>query len=68
MVWRRIKTKEARMAIQSHINSLKHRHQQLEEQLQQEMSGTIVRDMEVAEIKRKKLAIKDKIEALQARA
>ncbi len=56
------------MAIQSHINSLKHRHQQLEEQLQQEMSGTIVRDMEVAEIKRKKLAIKDKIEALQARA
>jgi hypothetical protein len=55
------------MAIQSHIESLKSRHQELETQL----SELIVRSGSATELindlKRRKLQLKDRIEDLQTR-
>ena len=53
------------MPIENHVESLKTRHQQLENQLSDMMANLSVDDSEVAEVKRAKLALKDKIKALQ---
>jgi len=53
------------MAVQSHIDSLKDRHQELEIKLDELMSMASVDEANIADIKRKKLKIKDRIEQLQ---
>ncbi len=53
------------MAVQSHIESLKMRHQELETRLDEMMSMASIDEVNVADIKRKKLQIKDRIEHLQ---
>lgn len=52
------------MAVQSHIESLKMRHQELETRLDEMNSVAGVNDASIANIKRKKLQIKDRIEQL----
>lgn len=52
------------MALGSHIEQLKQKHVELELQLEEVMKHPSVKDKEVAEIKRKKLLIKDKISSL----
>ena len=54
-----------RMAVQSHIESLKIRHQELELQLDEMKSMAGINDASISDIKRKKLQIKDRIEQLQ---
>ncbi|MBO6813238.1 MAG: DUF465 domain-containing protein [Rhizobiaceae bacterium] len=54
------------MPVESHVESLKVRHQQLEEQLNEMQGDLSVDDAELAEVKRRKLAIKDKIKSLQS--
>ena len=53
------------MAVQSHIESLKIRHQELELQLDEMKSMAGINDASISDIKRKKLQIKDRIEQLQ---
>ena len=53
------------MAVQSHIESLKIRHQELENRLSELMSASSVSTDDITDIKRRKLQIKDKIEQLQ---
>lgn len=53
------------MAVQSHIESLKMRHQELETKLGELMSMASADEANIADIKRKKLHIKDRIEQLQ---
>ena len=53
------------MPVESHVESLKTRHKELESQLSDMLSSLSVDDAELAEIKRKKLALKDKIKSLQ---
>lgn len=57
---------EGIMPLESHINSLKLRHQDLDYQLQEMKSATSVDQTELRSLKRKKLAIKDRIELLQS--
>ena len=54
------------MPIESHIDSLKLRHQELDHQLEEMKVATSVDQTELRNIKQKKLAIKDKIERLKA--
>lgn len=53
------------MAVQSHIESLKLRHQELENQLSDMMSTASADAADINDIKRKKLQIKDRIESLR---
>jgi len=53
------------MAVQSHIESLQMRHQELESKLSELMAGSSVSDIDVSDIKRQKLQIKDRIEQLK---
>ena len=52
------------MAVESHINSLKSRHQQLESQLEEMLASPAVETNEINNIKRQKLVLKDRIEEL----
>ena len=54
------------MSLESHIQSLKSRHRQLEEQLEELSAHPSVEDTELLAIKRKKLRIKDQLEQLKA--
>ena len=54
------------MPIESHVESLKLQHKQLENQLAQMMADLSVDDSELAIIKRRKLALKDKIRTLSS--
>ena len=54
------------MPIESHIDSLKLRHQELDHQLEEMQVATSVDQTELRNLKQKKLAIKDKIERLKA--
>lgn len=54
------------MPVESHIDSLKMRHQELDHQLEEMKVATSVDQTELRNIKQKKLAIKDKIERLKA--
>lgn len=53
------------MAVQSHIESLKMRHEELENKLSQMMTMASARPDDINDIKRKKLKLKDRIELLQ---
>ena len=52
------------MALQSHIDTLKQRHQELESRLSELMAMQSSSDDDIVDVKRKKLQIKDKIEIL----
>ena len=54
------------MAVQSHIESLETRHQELESKLSELLAGSSVSDVEIGDIKRQKLQIKDRIEQLKS--
>ncbi len=56
------------MAVQSHIESLQERHQQLQEQLDALMVSASSNDQEIIEIKRQKLVLKDRIAELSRRS
>lgn len=49
----------------SHISALERRHEQLEEQIGQEMRHPAFDQLKVQEMKRKKLELKDEISRLQ---
>jgi hypothetical protein len=53
------------MAMQSHLAELEKRHQALEEEITEAMTHPSADDLRVAELKRKKLHVKDEIERLR---
>ncbi|CAH1654886.1 YdcH family protein [Chelatococcus asaccharovorans] len=53
------------MSLQAHIMELKRRHQALEEEIQSTLSSPSASTLKVAELKRKKLQLKDELEQLQ---
>jgi hypothetical protein len=53
------------MSIQSHIAELTRRHQALEKEIQVVKSCPSIDDLRLAELKRKKLLLKDEIEKLR---
>ena len=52
------------MAVQSHIDSLKSRHQQLDNEIKELMLSANLDDGTIGDLKRKKLQIKDRIREL----
>ena len=56
------------MSVDSHIHQLEIQHKELESQLEQVLSHPSADDVEIAEIKRKKLKIKDRIQQLRSGA
>ena len=49
------------MAIQSHLAELERRHQALEDELADALQHPSVDDLQIAELKRRKLLVKDEI-------
>ncbi|RIK84501.1 MAG: DUF465 domain-containing protein [Hyphomicrobiales bacterium] len=54
------------MSLASHLAELQRKHGDIERQLDEAMSHPSIDDLEIAQLKRRKLAIKDQIERLQA--
>ncbi|MBB4346781.1 hypothetical protein D3C87_1659400 [compost metagenome] len=54
------------MTIQAHIASLEKKHGDLEEELQAILSSPSSDDREIADLKRRKLRIKDQMQRLKA--
>ncbi len=52
------------MAVQSHIDSLKSRHQELDNEIRELMSGASLDTGAIGDLKRKKLQLKDRIREL----
>jgi hypothetical protein len=53
------------MAIQSHLAELERRHQALEQEISEALSHPSTDDLTIAELKRKKLLVKDEIARLR---
>ena len=53
------------MAIQSHLAELERRHRALEDELSEALQHPSVDDTTIAELKRRKLQVKDEIARLQ---
>jgi hypothetical protein len=53
------------MAIQSHLAELERRHQVLEQEINEALSHPSSDDLTIAELKRKKLLVKDEIARLK---
>ena len=53
------------MSIEAHLKELESKRQALKEQLEEKLSHPSVDDLEIAEIKRQKLHLKDEIIRLQ---
>jgi hypothetical protein len=53
------------MAIESHLTELEKRHQALELQITEAMTHPSTDDLEIAQLKRKKLYVKDEIARLR---
>jgi hypothetical protein len=53
------------MAIESHLAELEKRHEALEEQISEALTHPSTDDLQVAELKRKKLYVKDEIARLR---
>lgn len=51
----------------AHLESLERKHQDLEMEINKAMASPSVDDLAIAELKRKKLAIKDEIESLKGK-
>lgn len=54
------------MSLQAHISELSAKHKALEARIQQEMTKPGYNDLSIAELKRKKLKLKDEINRLEA--
>ena len=53
------------MAIESHVAELEKRHQALEQQINEALTHPSADDLQIAELKRRKLQVKDEIERLR---
>jgi hypothetical protein len=53
------------MAIESHLVKLERQHQALDVQISEALSHPSADDLQIAELKRKKLHVKDEIERLR---
>jgi len=53
------------MAIESHLAELERRHQALEQEINEALAHPSTDDLKIAELKRKKLHIKDEIARLR---
>ncbi len=53
------------MSLESHLDELKRRHGDIEREISEAMRHPSVDDLEILELKRRKLAIKDEIEKLR---
>jgi hypothetical protein len=53
------------MSIQSHLAELERKHQALEDELNDAMAHPSIDDLTIAELKRRKLHVKDEIERLK---
>ena len=53
------------MAIELHVAELEKRHQALEQQINEALTHPSADDLQIAELKRKKLQVKDEIERLR---
>jgi len=53
------------MAIESHLAELEKRHRALESELDEALTHLSADDLQIAELKRKKLYVKDEIERLR---
>jgi hypothetical protein len=60
----RLWKKEARMSVESHLAELHRRHEVLEKQIEEAMAHPGTDDLEITEMKRRKLQIKDEIARL----
>jgi len=56
------------MSVEAHIEQLKERHTALESELSNLTASPSVSDVELAEVKRQKLRLKDEINRLQSEA
>ena len=56
------------MSIQSHLTELERRHQALEQELSDAMAHPSIDDLKIAELKRRKLQVKDEITRLRTGA
>jgi hypothetical protein len=56
------------MAIESHLAELERRHQALEQEISEALSHPSTDDLKVAELKRRKLQVKDEIARLRQEA
>ncbi len=54
------------MSIESHLAELERKHQSLERQIEEELQRAAGSDLRVAELKRRKLFIKDEINRIRA--
>jgi hypothetical protein len=54
------------MSLQSHLSELTAKHKALEMQIEEELSHPSSDDLAIAELKRKKLKLKDEISRLEA--
>lgn len=54
------------MSIQAHLVELEKRHQNLAREIEEQLNHPATDDLHIAELKRRKLAIKDAIERLKA--
>jgi len=53
------------MGIQTHLAELEHRHQALEEEITEALAHPSTDDLKIAELKRRKLQLKDEIARLR---
>lgn len=53
------------MALDSHIRQLEQKHFELEQRLEQVLAHPSANDVEIAEIKRQKLLLKDRMQKLK---
>lgn len=53
------------MSLASHLDELKRRHTDIERELDEALLHPSVDDLEIAQLKRRKLAIKDEMEKLK---
>jgi hypothetical protein len=56
------------MAIESHLAELERRHQALEQEISEAMAHPSIDGLKIAELKRKKLYVKDEIARLRQQA
>jgi hypothetical protein len=58
-------TEETSMPIQSHLAELERKHQALEDEISEAMAHPSTDDLTIAELKRRKLQVKDEITRLK---
>ena len=54
------------MTVSSHVLTLRKKHQELSEEIEEAQKGVATEDLHVTEIKKRKLKIKEEISRLQA--